>query len=169
MQSSPLTHWQTLLDMFDLLTFATMPTDNSKEEKGSRMSGTGYYKVQEEKRRYPRIVIDCLVEIEHADGKVVSALAHDISPDGLQIRCDRETAKTLCPTGKEIQGGKGPEFKIRLSLPLQEGLVELGARCKALYQAVVPGEGVAFGMQFKEFEGDSFKYLLIGLWSPIGL
>ncbi|MCI0591723.1 MAG: PilZ domain-containing protein [Gammaproteobacteria bacterium] len=147
-----------------------MPANHRKAQKGSRMSGTGYYQVQEEKRRYPRIVIDRLIEIEQADGSVVSALAHDISPDGLQIRCDRDTAKTLNPSETQIEGDKGPEFKVRLSLPLQEGLVELGARCKTLYRAVIPGaEGVAFGMQFKEFEGDSFKYLLIGLWSPIGL
>ena len=135
-----------------------MSTDNSKGQVKSQVSGAWHQKVFEERRRYPRLIVKHRVEVRTSIGDLVDAVVHDISPDGLQVRCDRKAAKLIHPSGAFIKPEDAPEVDIRLSVALKKGEVEVKADCRLVYIAVVPGS-IAFGMKFTKFDGDSANVL----------
>ncbi len=131
---------------------------NTLGHKNRTIAVLSAYETYEEKRLFPRINIDRRVLIRLLDGNIVYAIAHDISPDGLQIRCDRTTAHVLHPSGKSITDDNAPSVDIRLPLPLLEGLVALAARCTIRYFALISEEVVVFGLNFEKLteEGSGF-------------
>ncbi|MCI0400721.1 MAG: PilZ domain-containing protein [Gammaproteobacteria bacterium] len=135
-----------------------MSADDTKRPILGKRSGSFYHGIYEERRRFPRLIVNRRAEIRKAQGHVVNALVHDISPDGLQVRCDRDAAKILHPSGRFITPENASEVDVRLSVALQKGEMEVKARCRLVYLAVVPGS-IAFGMKFIKFYGDSAKIL----------
>ena len=133
-----------------------MQLHNTLGHKNRTIAGLSPYETYEEKRLFPRIDIDRRVLIRPLDGNIVYAIAHDISPDGLQIRCDRTTAHVLHPSGKSLRDA--PSVDIGLPLPLQEGLVALTARCTIRYFALISEEVVVFWLNFEKLteEGSGF-------------
>ena len=118
-----------------------------------------FYAIYEERRQYPRIVIDVPVQIQTQNEKSILADAYDISPDGLQIRCERLTARALHPSGRSLSDGNGPQVDVTLYLPFPSGQLPLSARCKLFYVAVCPRGDIAFGLQFVKFEGSGSRTL----------
>lgn len=108
------------------------------------------YDYFEEKRKYPRIVIDRPMEIRHG-GKVLQGVIHDISPDGLQIRCDRKTMHDIHPSGRSIKGENGPLVKVVFNLPIGRQERPIKAEARMYYFVLLPDEkppDVAFGARF---------------------
>jgi len=123
---------------------------------------TQSYEYYEESRKYPRIKFKRPVQIYYDNGRSVSASIYDISPDGLQIRCNRETAAALNPNGKNNDRKHNLIVNAVFSIPINNELNEVKVSCKVYYFVIVPGnaeEEVAFGLRFKKFEGKSIKYL----------
>jgi hypothetical protein len=119
------------------------------------------YEFYEETRKYPRIGIKLPVQL-YNEGIEYNANIFDVSPDGLQIRCSRETAAAINPQGKKIQHDDNIIVKAVFSLPINDELKEVRVLCRAYYFVLVDadkGEDVAFGLQFKQFEGDTVKYI----------
>jgi hypothetical protein len=110
--------------------------------------------IYEGRRKYPRVVIDRPLYIHRPEGESLRAVAHDISPDGLKIVCDRETAKALHPSGKFIKKDEGPLVEVTFSLPLGQSSEEIGAACQLRYIEVIPDNKIAFGLKFKELKED---------------
>ncbi len=122
---------------------------------------TQFYEYYEESRKYPRIKFKRPVQIYYDNGRSVSASIYDISPDGLQIRCNRETAVALNPSGNIIDRKHNLIVNAVFSIPINNKLNEVKVSCKVYYFVIVPGnakEDVAFGLRFKKFEGKSIKY-----------
>ena len=120
------------------------------------------YEYYEESRKYPRIKLKLPVRIYLDDDRCVVASIYDISPDGLQIRCNRERAAVLNPGGKKIDQKHNITVNVNFSLPINNELKEVKVSCKVYYFVIIPGntdEDVAFGLQFKKFEGQSIKYI----------
>lgn len=146
----------TAYEMSMRMTRATMSTDKTDLQEKGQQAGSHDSEIYEERRRYPRFLINRRSTIRETSGNIFHhAIAHDISEDGLQIRCDHATAYTLYPSDDEISGDEAPEVDVRLSLPLREGLVELSAHCRTVHKSVIPEDGVAFGLRFIEFTGDT--------------
>ncbi len=118
-----------------------------------------FYNIYEERRQYPRVVVDVPVAILTQNKTAIRTVAHDISPDAMQIRCDRVTAYSLHPSGKSLSHDNGPEVDVRLHLPLQNGPSILSARCQLFYIAVRPDGDIAFGLNFVKFEGNGSQIL----------
>ncbi|MCI0401471.1 MAG: PilZ domain-containing protein [Gammaproteobacteria bacterium] len=145
---------------------STDKIDSSKEGRRSSPRSGDFYG---ERRKHPRIVINRRSTIRETKENIVQhAIAHDISQGGLQIRCDHATAYTLYPSEDQINRERAPELDVRLSLPLREGLVELGARCRAVHRSVIPEDGVAFGLQFMTFTDDSAGNLIKFMEESVG-
>ena len=94
----------------------------------------------DEVRRHPRIPIDLKVALVTDRGTKCSARVINISPDGLQMRCDVESAKILHPKGGKIDAENGPHINAALALPIGEGRRTLPTRCRILYLTTVDSE-----------------------------
>ena len=125
-----------------------------------KSSSSQPYDYFEEKRKYPRIVIDRPAEIRHG-GKVLQGVIRDISPDGLQIRCDRKTMQAIHPSGKSIKGENGPLVKVVFKLLVGRQEKTIKAEARLYYFVLLPDEktsDVAIGARFaslaKECQAD---------------
>ena len=87
-----------------------------------------------------------------ATGHVLHATAHDISWYALQVRCDRTLAYLLNPAGAGISRSAAPRLDIKLALPCNGGLIELGASCRMLYFSMADEDTVAFALEFQSFD-----------------
>jgi len=136
-----------------------MPRIKDKKRKKLDPIGTRYFEIYEDRRQYPRIVINQPIDVTKRDGTVVHTVAYNISPDGLQLITDRNSARSLNPSGAYVDETKGPGVKIHLKLPLTEGPEVLEAYCKIYYFAVLPDGGIAFGLRFKRIHKNGRQIL----------
>ena len=77
---------------------------------------------------------------------------HDISPDGVQLRCNRKTAHIIHPTGKFITSNTAHEVGLKFSLPIDGKEKEVIVQAKIYYFSIVAIDVVAFGVKFMQFE-----------------
>ena len=115
------------------------------------------YEIYEEKRKYPRVAVDRPMEIL-SGGQMLKGVIHDISPDGLQIRCDRKTMQAIRPSGKSIKGGAGPLVNVVFKLPLGRHEKTIKTEARMYYFVLLPGEkplDVAFGARFTSLGRDA--------------
>lgn len=118
------------------------------------VAGRPYYEVYEERRQYPRIELGAPVELFLPGQEKAACLAYNVSPDGLQVRCNRQTAARINPGGRPIREDSAFEVGVSLVFPLKSGPRPCRARCRVLYFALVAADTVAFGMRFVKFRGD---------------
>lgn len=114
------------------------------------------YDIYEEKRKYPRVAVDRPMEIS-SGSRTLPGFIHDISPDGLQIRCDRKTMQAIRPGGKAIKGGAGPLVNVVFNLPVGRREKTIKAEARLYYFVLLPGEkpfDVAFGARFTSLGKD---------------
>jgi hypothetical protein len=116
----------------------------------------------EESRSYPRIKTRLPITLSLESNETITASIYDISPDGLQIRCNRHVAAKLNPGGKRININDNVTIKAGFLLPVDDEQRKINVTCKIYYFVIIPGgleEDVAFGLMFKNFEGKSIKYI----------
>lgn len=115
----------------------------------------------EEKREYPRIILDSPVNI-HYKIHQLDAKIHDISPDGLQIHADSESLKKINPDSDDFTEANAPLLDITFCLKLYEMEMRINALCKISYTNSLPeaeNKDVAYGLKFINFEGDGSSQL----------
>ena len=115
----------------------------------------------EDKREYPRIVIESpvniLYKIHHLQAKI-----HDISPDGLQIRADSESLKKINPDNEEFTEKNSPLLDVTFCLKLYEMDMRINALCRISYTNPLPeaeNKDIAYGLKFINFEGSGSSQL----------
>ena len=119
------------------------------------------YEHYEESRKYPRIQLKLPVQL-FVDGCEYNASIFDVSPDGLQVRCNRETAAGINPKGKKINQDDNIIVKAVFSLPIKNESKQISVSCKLYYFVLLSDEkeeDIAFGLQFKKFDGNTVKYI----------
>ena len=119
--------------------------------KKAKAGTAALHEALERRRKYPRIVIDSPASIKLDKNTVVNGLAHDVSIDGIQIRCDREAANKLHPSGKFIKEDKGPLVEVRFDLPYMNNTAPVTVTCQIYYLTVISRTEFAFGMSFRKF------------------
>ncbi len=118
-------------------------------------------KDHEEKREYPRIVLDSPVNILYKIHQL-DARIHDISPDGIQIHADSESLKKINPDNEDFTEANAPLLDITFCLKLYEMEMRINALCKISYSKPLPeteNKDVVCGLKFINFEGDGSKQL----------
>jgi PilZ domain len=120
-------------------------------------------KRNDDKRHFPRIAVNLSVRMRRADGPVVSTTAHDITPAGLQIRCDRATALAIQPSGRYVAGEPGQRVLVRFALPLRAGSTVVDVESRLAHLSILPDapaeRGIALGLEFERFVGEGRKVL----------
>ena len=110
----------------------------------------------EDRREYPRIMIDYPVNILYKTQQL-EARIHDISPDGLQIRTDSETLKKINLSNDNFTDVNAPLLDVTFRLKLFEMDMRINALCEMYYSNSLQDEknkDVACGLKFINFEGD---------------
>jgi hypothetical protein len=113
----------------------------------------------EEKRDYPRVSVNTFAEIYKEDEYELNLILHDISTDGVQLRCNRKTAGTIHPTGKFITDKTAPEVVIKFSLPIDGKDKDVIVQTKIYYFSIIATDVVAFGGKFIKFEKFSERHV----------
>ena len=102
----------------------------------------------EEQRDYPRVDLRVPVALSTRERRVIHATTRNISPGGMQIRCDRAAAQRLHPSGSHIAPGKGPPVIVRTKLPVCEGEQPFVGVARLTYVTPRPPDQIAFGLEF---------------------
>ena len=126
------------------------------------MNSTSQCEVKEDKRKYPRLVLQIPVKVHIEQGLYADAFLHDLSPDGLQIRCGQETAREIDTISKKNLFKDRPSISVEFALPRTNNNTEIVVKCSICYFAPLPSEeneDVAFGLQFRQFSGDSLQQI----------
>ena len=108
------------------------------------------YNYYEERRKYPRVVINSPIVIYHND-LVLNGEIHDISVDGLQVRCDRKTFQSIHPSGRFIRKENAPVVNVLFHLAVKGQQFDISVKCLVYYFVVLPDAGIsdiAFGLRF---------------------
>lgn len=119
------------------------------------------HETHEERRKYPRIIIDSHIDILYK-GNQLAARIHDISPDGLQIRSDSETLQKINPDNEIMNEETAPLLDVTFHLKLFEIDTKINALCKLYYSDQLPdedNENVVYGLKFMNLEGDGSKQI----------
>lgn len=124
-----------------------------------KLSGRQLLEKFEEKRKYPRIIVDCPVSMVLPDGKELEAIAHDVSPGGLQLRSDKQTARILNSENEKLKQGASTDFEVNFMLSLYGKQEKLQIRCKLAYTVKLEEDCYAMGLQFTSVEGVNRKIL----------
>jgi len=110
----------------------------------------------EEKREYPRIILDSPVNILYKMQQL-EARIHDISPDGLQIRTDSESLEKINPGNEKFTNTNAPLLDVTFRIKLFEMDMRINALCEMYYSNPIEndkGKDIACGLRFINFEGD---------------
>lgn len=136
-----------------------MSQENKKNAKPKNKKIINLYDMYEEKRDYPRVSVNALAVVHKKDEYDVNAILYDISPDGVQLRCNRKNAHIIHPTGKFITDKTAPEVVLKFSLPIDGKEKDVIVQAKIYYFSIIAIDVVAFGVKFKQFEKFSERHV----------
>ncbi|MFZ0257456.1 MAG: PilZ domain-containing protein [Gammaproteobacteria bacterium] len=109
-------------------------------------------------REVPRIQIRRPVALVTDDGYVATAVTRDLSPGGMQIRCDRANAYALNPAGDFSVQPVPSRIDAHFTLPLTAGLAKIDVECRMVYFNELRMEYL-IGFVFSHFKDYSFLKL----------
>lgn len=130
------------------------------------------YEYYEARRKYPRVIVNCPINIQFKE-QVFTTTVHDVSMDGLQVRCDHKTIQAIRPSGKFIKKNNAPIMDVEFSLSIGKKNRKVKATGEMYYFVLLPDEAelnVAFGLKFIKFSKGSDKYIdefIIDVLAPI--
>jgi hypothetical protein len=118
----------------------------------------------EEGRRFPRIPVSVPVTVSFGKNQTLEAMIYDISPDGLQIRCNRESAQLLHPRSERIDVKNRPSVETAFTLTIKNKDRKVAAKCHVCYmifleEAESEAENAALGLNFTALKGRSGKFV----------
>ncbi len=111
-------------------------------------------KPAKELRRFIRIVPGQPVPVRLPDGTVREDIVYDISPAGMQLRCNEATAKKVHPLDEPLGVDNLPRINLEITLPVTGKKEALPVKCKLCFVRNMPDDTVGMGVFFEQFEGD---------------
>lgn len=129
------------------------------------MTSTKRHNRYEEGRRFPRIPAALPVTLSFGQSQTIEAVTYDISPDGIQIRCNKYVAQSIHRRDERIPESERPIVDIALNLPVKRAEKKFAAKCQVVYlifleqAAESETENAALGLRFLTLKGRSEKYL----------
>lgn len=126
----------------------------------SDQTQTIFKPVHKDRRSLPRVTLRCPGQVVLADGQTAKVIVHDVSRDGLQMRCNKPTALAINPTGRSIhEGSDAPEIQVVFEVPLEEGRGRVRVRGTLMYFSLIAPDIAAFGMRFKSISRSGVEHL----------
>lgn len=114
----------------------------------------------EDRRALPRVTLQCPGKVILPGGEVVNVMIHDLSRDGLQIRCGKKAAQAINPEAKTVKEGETPlEIQVLFYVPLESGKGRVKAKGKLMYFSLIAPDIVALGLKFKSISSGGVEHL----------
>jgi len=114
----------------------------------------------EDRRALPRVTLQCPGKVMLPGGEVVNVMIHDLSRDGLQIRCGKKAAQAINPEAKTVKEGETPlEIQVLFYVPLDSGKGRVKAKGKLMYFSLIAPDIVALGLKFKSISSGGVEHL----------
>lgn len=123
------------------------------EERDEQLAQTGKhprYREMESRRAYPRMLLSQPVQIGLSGGRVACARIYNLSPEGMQIRCEPDAALAINPEGRAISPGQGPQVLVAVRLNCGTDMRTHVIRCRVSYVLPESPHEVIMGMSFEE-------------------
>jgi hypothetical protein len=120
---------------------------------------TVFKPVHKDRRALPRVTLGCPGKVILPGGDVVNVMIHDLSRDGLQIRCGKKAAHAINPEGKAVKEGGGPEVQVLFYVPVESGKGRVKAKGKLMYFSLIAPDIVALGLKFKSISSGGVEHL----------
>jgi hypothetical protein len=116
--------------------------------------------VHKDRRTLPRVTLGCAGKVILPGGDVVNVMIHDLSRDGLQIRCGKKAAHAINPDGKAIKDGAAPpEIQVLFYVPVDSGKGRVKAKGSLMYFSLIAPDIVALGLKFKSISSGGVEHL----------
>lgn len=121
---------------------------------------TMFRPVHKDRRALPRVTLGCPGKVILPGGDVVNVMIHDLSRDGLQIRCGKKAAQAINPEGKAVkEDGSNVEIQVLFYVPTESGKGRVKAKGKLMYFALIAPDIVALGLKFKSISSGGIEHL----------
>jgi hypothetical protein len=121
---------------------------------------TVFKPVHKDRRRLPRVTLGCPGNVILESGDIVNVVIHDLSRDGLQIRCGKKAAHAINPEGKAISDRASPvEIQVLFYVPVDSGKGRVKAKGKLIYFSLIAPDIVAMGLQFISISSGGVEHL----------
>ena len=124
--------------------------DAQSEQKLDETGHHPLYSGLEQRRAFPRIKLRIPVQVGLPGGQVACARIYNLSPDGIQIRCDPNTAQRIHPSGRSVSDGSGPKILIALRLKQGADMRTHVLKCRVFYLLPETPQEVIIGLEFEE-------------------
>jgi len=116
--------------------------------------------VHQDRRSHPRVTLRSPGKVLLGGDEVAEVIIHDLSRDGLQIRCDKKTALAIYPSARAVkEGPDAPEIRVFFEVPLASGPGRVRVRGKLMYFQLIAPDVAAFGMRFKSVSKSGVEHL----------
>lgn len=121
---------------------------------------TMFRPAHKDRRALPRVTLSCPGKVILPGGDVVNVMIHDLSRDGLQIRCGKKAAHAINPEGKAIKDGGGEvEIQVLFYVPVDSGKGRVKAKGKLMYFSLIAPDIMALGLKFKSISSGGIEHL----------
>lgn len=121
---------------------------------------TMFKPAHKDRRALPRVTLGCAGKVILPGGDVVNVMIHDLSRDGLQMRCGKSAAHAIHPAGKAVKDGDEPlEIQVLFYVPLDSGKGRVKAKGKLMYFSLIAPDIVALGLKFKSISSGGVEHL----------
>ncbi len=130
-----------------------------KSFQGDRLS-LSLYEIYERRRKYPRVIIEIPATMKTSDNVETEVQLFDLSSDGIQIRCEREAARIICPEGKITKENMKRDLKVIFDLHYRKEKKTIYIGVIPIYLVFISDNLVAFGIQFHKHDKEMLKAIL---------
>lgn len=121
---------------------------------------TMFRPVHKDRRALPRVTLQVPGKVILPGGDVVNVMIHDLSRDGLQIRCGKKAAHAINPDGKAIkEGSEARIIQVLFYVPVDSGKGRVKAKGKLMYFSLIAPDIVALGVKFKSISSGGVEHL----------
>ena len=127
----------------------------AKSQDNQQLDETGshpLYSKLERRRAFPRVRLRIPVQIGLPGGQVACARIYNLSPDGIQVRCDPVTARRIHPSGETISDGSGPKVQVAIRLKQGSDVRTHVLKCKVFYLLPESPQEFIIGLEFEELD-----------------
>jgi hypothetical protein len=121
---------------------------------------TMFKPVHKDRRSLPRVILSCPGKVILEGGDMVNVVIHDLSRDGLQIRCGKKAAHAINPEGKAVKDRTSTvEIQVLFYVPVDSGKGRVKAKGKLIYFSLIAPDIVAMGLKFISISSGGVEHL----------
>lgn len=110
-------------------------------------------------RKYPRVELAGNVILAISREELLNSTLQDISPDGMQVRFDNDTALAMKPLIDLISDNTINDFEIRFALSMTGKEEQITARCRPIYIMKIEQNLFSMGVQFTGINKEHTGYI----------